>query len=242
MRVHEPSKFDYTPGLGISVVAGGAVILVGSRMLMRKNGIEVPEDSAGPSSGVYVARDGGFIGSIVVGDTTRPEAKRAVEAFDRMGITSILLTGDSRQVADAVAREIGINEVEADVLPEQKRERVRSLVASGRVVAMVGDGINDAPALAEASVGVAMGSGTDVARETGGVVLIGNDLVRLAKTLQIARWTRRVIWQNFAGTIAVDVGGMVLAAAGLLNPALAAFIHVASELAFLLNSARLLPR
>jgi Cd2+/Zn2+-exporting ATPase/Cu+-exporting ATPase len=158
-----------------------------------------------------------------------------------MGIRTILLTGDSRSVADNVASGLGIAEVEAELLPERKLARIRNLVANGSAVAMVGDGINDAPALAEASVGVAMGSGTDVARESADVVLLGNDLVKFTETVQIARRTRRIIWQNFAGTIAVDTAGIALAAIGLLNPALSAFIHVASEMTFILNSARLLP-
>jgi Cu+-exporting ATPase len=243
--IHEPERFDYVPGRGINAMVDGVTILVGNRGLLNDHTIEVPGNFASrgdTSSEVFVARDGRLLGAIVVGDTVRPEAKRAIEALNRMGIRSVLLTGDTQPVAEMVARELGISEVEADLLPEIKLERIKSLVAAGRIVAMVGDGINDAPALAEASVGVAMGSGTDVARESADVVLIGNDLLKFTETLAIARWTRRIIWWNFTGTLGVDMVGIALASVGLLSPPLAALIHVTSELAFILNSARLLPR
>jgi P-type E1-E2 ATPase len=192
-------------------------------------------------SEVFVARDGRLLGSIAVADTVRPEAKRAIATLHRMGIRTVLLTGDAQRVAVAVGTALGIKDIEAELLPEDKLARVRALVAQSRKVAMVGDGVNDAPALAEASVGVAMGSGTDVAQESADVVLLGNDLERFVETLAVARRTRSVIWQNFAGTIGVDTLGIVLAAFGFLNPLLAAGIHVVSELVFILNSARLLP-
>src|SRR6266851_4182397 len=245
LSISEPEKFDYTPGRGISAMINGSAVLAGNHALMIQHRVElsqiaVPQADAGTQ--IFVARDGRFLGTITIADTLRPEAKRAIESFGRMGIRAILLTGDARPVADLVARQLGIREVEAELLPEAKLSRVKDLVTrEHRIVAMVGDGINDAPALAEASVGVAMGSGTDVARESGDVVLLGNDLLHFAETLEIARWTRRIIMQNFVGTIAVDGVGIVLAAAGFLSPTLAAFIHVASEMTFVLNSARLLP-
>jgi len=190
---------------------------------------------------VLVARNGRFLGAITIADALRPEAKAAVGALKAMGVRTVLLTGDQRSIAAAVARDLGVDESEAELLPEAKLARVRTLVGQGRTVAMVGDGVNDAPALAEASVGVAMGSGTDVARESADVVLLGNDLTKFVDTVRIARRARRIIMQNFVGTLGVDGIGIGLAAFGLLNPLLAAFIHVASELTFILNSARLLP-
>jgi len=211
---------------------------------MRDQDVGVPGTVASGrqvSSEVYVARDGALLGTIEIADRVRPEARSAISAIHAMGVSTVLLTGDARAVAESVAAGLGIAEVAADLLPEDKRVYVQRLVGEHRIVAMVGDGINDAPALMQAQVGVAMGSGTDVARESADVVLLGNDLAKFAETLATARRTRRIIWANFAGTIGVDTVGMALAAVGLLNPLLAAFIHVASELAFILNSARLLP-
>ena len=242
--ISDPERFDYTPGRGIATTVAGREVLVGNRQLLADHGVASSARTmcnTEPVSEIFVARDGQVIGEIVVADTVRPEARRAVDALLAMRMRVILLTGDISPVASAVAQEIGISEFEADLLPEQKLARIRELVSRGRIVAMLGDGVNDAPALTEANVGVAMGSGTDVARESADIVLLGNDLVRFADTVTIARHTRRIIWQNFAGTIAVDMVGIILAGLGFLNPLLAAFIHVASELAFILNSARLLP-
>jgi heavy metal translocating P-type ATPase len=242
--LREPERFGYTPGRGIDAVLDGEPVLIGNQALMRDHGIPVPAAlMAGhpEASEVLVARAGRLLGAIVIADTVRPEAARAIEAIEEMGIRTVLLTGDSQAVATGVARELGISEVAAELLPDDKRRRVKELVDGGRIVAMVGDGINDAPALIEAQVGVAMGSGTDVARESADVVLLGNDLLKFAETLSTARRTRRIIWANFSGTIGVDALGIGLAACGLLNPLFAAFIHVASELTFILNSARLLP-
>jgi len=240
----EPEDFEYTPGRGVVASLGGERIVAGNQALFRDRGLSAAgqvSGNGGPASEVLVARGGRFLGSIRIADAIRPEAKAAVGRLHAMGIRTVLLTGDSRRIADAVGRELGIEEVGAELLPEDKVSRVKALVAEGRRVAMLGDGINDAPALMEAHVGVAMGSGTDVARESADVVLLGNDLLKFADTVQLARQMRRIILQNFAGTLAVDGVGVGLAAFGLLNPPLAAFIHVASELTFILNSTRLLP-
>jgi P-type E1-E2 ATPase len=181
------------------------------------------------------------LGSIHIADQLRPESVAAMRALKSMGIETVLLTGDAASVANSVGETLGVKSVHAELLPEQKLQHVARLVREGHVVAMIGDGINDAPALTEASVGIAMGSGTDVARESADIVLIGNDLSKFVETLKIARKCKGIIMQNFYGTLIVDGIGVGMAAFGLLNPLLAAFIHVSSELAFILNSTRLLP-
>src|SRR5260370_8877426 len=234
--IREPDRFDYVAGRGITAIVDGVEILVGNRGLLTDHAIAVPRDfaaSANAYSEVLVARNGKFLGAIVVADTVRTEARRAIEALNRIGIRSILLTGDTRPVAATVARDLGISEVESDLLPEMKLARIKNLVANGRVVAMVGDGVNDAPALAEASVGVAMGSGTDLAPDSADVVLLGNDLLKFTETLEIARWTRRIIWWNFASTLSDDAIALALSSAALPSPTRAAFLSVPHQLPLL---------
>ena len=182
-----------------------------------------------------------LFGNATVADTLRAEAKSAIQSLKAMGLKTILLTADAQAVAQEVGKKLGVDEIASDLLPEDKLQYVKQLVAKGHKVVMVGDGVNDAPALMQASVGIAMGSGTDVARESADVVLIGSDLSKLVETLRTARRCRSTIMQNFVGTRVVDSIGVGLAAFGFLNPLLAAFIHVSSEMAFILNSARLLP-
>jgi Cd2+/Zn2+-exporting ATPase/Cu+-exporting ATPase len=243
-QLTEPEGFAYVPGRGITATVGGACVLAGNLALICDHGVPVPDELLAmhpDATAVYVARAGVLIGAIAIADRVRPQARQAIAAIHALGMRTVLLTGDRRIVAEATARQLGIADVMAELMPADKRQAIKQLVAAGRTVAMVGDGVNDAPALVEAHVGVAMGSGTDVARESADVVLLGNDLMKFAETLALARRTRRIIWANFAGTIGVDAIGIALAAFGFLNPLLAAFIHVASELSFILNSARLLP-
>jgi Cd2+/Zn2+-exporting ATPase/Cu+-exporting ATPase len=243
ISVIDPDRFEYVPGKGVRSVLGGDETLVGNAALLSDlprldnalNGI------AGEAGDVFVARRGRLMGAIRTDDVLRPEAVEAIARIRAMGLDAILLTGDQLGVAEKIARELCVRHFEAELMPEGKLRRVRDLIQSGKGVAMIGDGINDAPALAEATVGIAMGSGTDLARHSAGVLLLGNDLVDAADLLYTARRCRRIIFFNFAGTLAVDAAGVLLASLSILTPLMAAIVHVSSEMAFILNSARLVP-
>jgi P-type Cu+ transporter len=243
LPISEPEHFQYIPGKGIACLLHGKQIVVGNQAFLEEQRINTGTfaDNFNLSSEVLVGRNGRLLGALHIEDTLRPEALEAIAALQKMGLMTILLTGDTESIAQAVGKQLGVDEIHAGLLPDEKVAKISALRATGKRVAMVGDGINDAPALTEANVGVAMGSGTDVARESADVVLLGNDLLKFVETLQIARRCRGIIWFNFTGTLLVDSVGVGLAAFGMLNPLLAAFIHVSSELAFILNSARLLP-
>jgi heavy metal translocating P-type ATPase len=244
LRLVDPEKFSYTPGKGISCRVDGAETVIGTRAFLREHGVAVSTAATNHDSSteISVGQGGVHLGSLRIADVLRPEAVEAIRALREMSIRTILLTGDAVAIGRAVGDQLQVDEVEAELLPWQKLDRVRELRAAGKTVAMVGDGINDAPALMEANVGIAMGSGTEVARESANVLLLGNDLLKVVEVIKIARRCNRIIMTNFAGTLTVDGAGVALAAFGYLNPVVAALIHVTSELVFILNSARLLTR
>jgi heavy metal translocating P-type ATPase len=242
------SDLRYVPGKGLSCRDGANKITVGTATFLEENGVRI--DSSGAAlpplkpgeSMVYVARDTTLLGTISLADRLRSEAIQAITELKAQGYRTLLLTGDSTDIATTIGQQLGVDEAKGDLLPEQKLEVVRNLLKGGRKVAMVGDGINDAPALAEATVGIAMGGGTDVALETADITLMTADLSRLVEVFRIAKRCYWVIMFNFWGTIAVDTLGIALAFLGLLAPIVAALIHVGSELTFILNSARLFRR
>jgi Cu+-exporting ATPase len=201
------------------------------------------------STNVLIALDQQIIGAILLEDELRFGSKEVISKIRSMGLHPIMLTGDNEKIATRLAKETGIDEFYAELLPEDKVSKIKEIVKEQRrnnkkrttTVIMVGDGINDAPALAEADVGIAMGkTGTDVVIETADVILMTDDLTKIPHLIRSSRRTIFTIKQNFVGTLAVDGLGFILAFVGVLNPLLAAFIHVSSELLFMVNSARLL--
>jgi Cd2+/Zn2+-exporting ATPase/Cu+-exporting ATPase len=245
---NERSTFTYTPGKGVEVQSNGHRILVGNNTLLTDHGITVStqvsaiasERAAEGKTVVYVAHEQKVCGLIAIADRIRNESLIAIADLKRIGIRTIMLTGDNKVAAQIVARQVGIDEVYAELLPEDKVTIIKRLVAEGHKVAMVGDGINDAPALAHANVGIGMGAGTDVTIEEADIVLLTNDLQKISYIVKASKRAYGTVMQNFYGTITVDGIGVALAFLGFLNPLLAAGIHVLSEFVFILNSAKLI--
>jgi Cu+-exporting ATPase len=239
-----PTAADFASrtGAGLTATVDGARVVVGNAALMAAEGIadgagdRVATLEAAGRTTVRVAVDGRTVGLVAVADTVRPGAAEAVARLRRRGIETLLLSGDARTVAEAVGREVGVDRVLAPVRPEDKAAEVERLRAAGKVVAMVGDGINDAPALAAADLGIAMGSGTDVALATAGVALLHADPRLVPAALAVATRTRAKIRQNLFWAFVYNVVGLPLAALGLLSPAIAGAAMALSSVCVVTNA------
>ena len=245
--IPDPEEFREVPGKGVAVQINGKSVLAGSKVFLQEQGIDVTatgpiEDQLRTETGrtvVLLAEEGKLTAAFGLGDRLRNSAAAAVARLDAMGVTVHLLTGDNRMAAEGVARQLRITHVLAEVLPEHKAEVVRSLRSKGRMVAMVGDGINDAPALASADVGIAIGSGTDVAVETGDIVLLQDNLAAIPEAIRLSAKTMLIIKENLFWAFIYNLAAIPFAAAGYLNPVVAAAAMGLSSVSVLLNSLRL---
>ncbi|MFC8289526.1 heavy metal translocating P-type ATPase [Streptomyces sp. NPDC057242] len=232
-----PKTFENVPGLGVRGSVDGRLVVVGRAALLAAEGIEVP--AASEPGAVHVAWDGVARGTLTVADAVKDTSAEAVARLRALGLRPVLLTGDHRAVAEAVADEVGIDEVIAEVLPEGKAEVIRRLQEEGRTVAMVGDGVNDAAALATADLGLAMGTGTDAAIEAGDLTLVRGDLRVAADAVRLSRRTLATIRGNLGWAFGYNVAALPLAAAGLLNPMIAGLAMAFSSVFVVSNSLRL---
>ena len=250
LAVPQASEFTSLTGRGVRATVGGRTVRVGGPALLREVGAEEPPDLAAATAAwrdrgaavLHVVDGATVIGAVSLEDAVRPESRQAVAALQHRGIKVAMITGDARQVAQAVAAELKIDEVFAEVLPADKDKKVAELQARGLRVAMVGDGVNDSPALARAEVGIAIGGGTDVAVESAGVVLAGNDPRAVLSMVDLSRASYRKMWQNLVwatgyNIIAVPLAAGVLAFAGvILSPAAGAVLMSASTIVVALNA------
>ncbi|MCO6416169.1 cation-translocating P-type ATPase [Siccirubricoccus sp. KC 17139] len=245
----EVESFEAIPGKGVVARIGGGEILVGNPRFLVERGVDLARlagrigalEEAGRTV-IAVAQDGRALGAVALGDTLRPDAARAVAALRRAGVALILVTGDNERAARRVAAELGIEEVHAGVLPHEKAETVRRLQADGSRVAMVGDGINDAPALMQADVGIAMGGGTDIAIESADIIILSNRLEALPVAREVSRRSYGKMLQNVALAFAFNGVGIPVAATGLIHPVWAMVAMAVSVTAIFVNSLSGQPR
>lgn len=239
-NIPEAFHFQNIEGRGAMAVVLAREVVVGSERLLQERGIDTSglRATAGKTA-VWVSADGVAAGVIAISDTVKAGAAEAVAKLRGLGIEAVLLTGDNQQTADAVAQEAGIGKAIANVLPEGKLQTIAELQASGRVVAMVGDGINDAPALAKADVGIAMGTGTDVAIEAADITLMRGDPRLVGDVIELSRRTMKVIRQNLFWAFGYNVIAIPLAAFGYLNPIIASAAMAFSSVSVVMNSLRL---
>jgi Cu+-exporting ATPase len=226
---------------------GGHTIWLGNRRLAGRHLPVLPEPvqqhlqrlEAAGNTVMVLGRDSVVVGLLAVADSVKPEAREAVAALQRQRIQVVLLSGDNRTTAEAIAAQVGIREVLAEVRPESKADTIRSLQAAGQVVAMVGDGVNDAPALAVADIGIAIGSGSDVAKEAGDILLLHDDVRDVVTALGLSRATMNRIRQNLFWAFIYNSVGVPIAALGWLNPMIAGAAMAMSSLSVIVNSALL---
>jgi P-type E1-E2 ATPase len=225
----------------------GLEIVAGKPSFMKERGIRVSDEisakiDAFSSEGktvVVVARDGKALGVLALQDTPRRGAKRLVEKLHQRGIKTVMLTGDAQRVANNIGKALGVDDVRSELLPADKVSSIEALQSKGRKVAMVGDGINDAPALAQSDVGIAIGAGTDVAIESAGVILVGDRLGDVLSALILGKASYRTMTSNVLIAVLFNIVGMALAALGFITPAVAITVMVVSLFAILLNTLRI---
>jgi Cu+-exporting ATPase len=246
IEVKGAESFEAVPGHGIKVAVEGKPVLVGNRRLMQISGIDTGNleekiqtlEMQGKTA-MLVASNKKIIGAIAVADTLKENSAEAVAELKKLGVETIMLTGDNERTAKAIAKQVAIERVIANVLPGEKANEIKKLQAKGKVVAMVGDGINDAPALAQSDIGIAVGSGSDIAKETGGIVLIKDDLRDVVAGIKLSKATMKKIKQNMFWALGYNTAAIPVAAVGLLNPIIAAAAMAISSLSVVTNSALL---